>query len=349
MSGYSIDGNNRCWFIITTCPNGCISCTSNYCISCYSNFFLRNDSLCYTTCLDPFYADNTTLTCKNCTFNCSSCVNTTYCNSCSPGYFLRDDHTCQSDCVPRTYADKTTLTCKSCPYDCYTCNSNGTCISCNSTVDHRQLNQTTLRCDPQDGYYDSQNQTTVSLKCLPWCPTCQSISICTSCKAGFKLEANLTCTNLLNCSSRSILNSLTQFCQKCPYDCYSCFNNNTCQSCSIDDNRQFDFATGRCIPLSQYFDNQTTVCVPCPSNCLICKSLTLCTVCLNGTYMGTNQLCYAVCPIRQFANSQTKLCQACPYDCVTCNTQAYCLSCNSSDNRMLDPITRRCIAAPKFF
>ena len=157
---------------------------------------------------------------------------------------------------------------------------------------------------------------TVSVKCIPSCSACKNYTYCTFCNMGYLHQPDQTCSSDTNCPPRTILNGETLVCQKCPYDCFTCFSDSTCESCSNSDNRQLDLTTRRCIPISHYFDNKQTVCLACPANCLICKSLALCTVCLSGAFMSTiDHLCYLICPLRQFSNPQTSTCQSCPYDC----------------------------------
>lgn len=282
---------------------GCAICASiTACLNCSVGWFLRVDSICYLSCLTGTFPNLTANTCQNCPSSCATCATSTQCTSCPLAYFWRSDLLCYVDCGLRTYGDLITLTCYNCPYDCLTCNSNSSCITCNFTNDHRQLNPNTLRCEPAKGYYE--NLLTVAAQCLPSCAACLSITICTSCNPGYILETNQTCTSLMSCGTRAIFNNQTQACQKCPYDCFYCYSDSTCASCSSTDNRQLDLATRRCIPLSQYFDNKATVCLACPPSCLVCKSLTLCTVCLSGAFMSAvDHLCYTSCPVRQFPNN----------------------------------------------
>ena len=132
-----------------------------------------------------------------------------------------------------------------------------------------------------------------SVKCLPSCLACLSTAVCTSCRTGYRLLADKSCSSV-SCGLRTFYNTEKLSCQSCPYDCLTCSSRLTCLSCSGSDYRQLDLSTNRCIPISMYFDNRTTVCVACPANCLVCRSLALCTVCVTGAFMSViDNLCYA--------------------------------------------------------
>jgi len=56
------------------CLKICKTCTSlTVCKTCFNNTYLRSDNKCYTSCLASTYADNPSLTCKNCPSSCVMC------------------------------------------------------------------------------------------------------------------------------------------------------------------------------------------------------------------------------------------------------------------------------------
>ena len=73
---------------------------------------------------------------------------------------------CYDICPPYNYGNPIFLLCYPCPYDCYTCSdiNSSMCTSC-STIDFRQLNIITGRCDPMPTYYDDGTNTATALHC----------------------------------------------------------------------------------------------------------------------------------------------------------------------------------------
>lgn len=130
-------------------------------------------------------------------------------------------------------------------------------------------------------------------------------------------------------------NKLT--CSKCPYDCYICNNDSTCIACNaLEDFREIDTTTNRCIAKQGYFDNSNVVCVPCPSICMTCSSLTNCSACNKGYYLRIDAYCYTTCLDRYFANDVNNTCTNCPYSCLTCSANGDCLTCDQKDYRVVN-------------
>ena len=136
----------------------------------------------------------------------------------------------------------------------------------------------------------------------------------------------------------------------CPYDCLTCLNDSTCESCDDSDFRKLDLKTRRCIPIAGYFDNKTHISLSCQNNCKTCNSLTLCTSCVTGTFLNQNSQCVVECSPRYVANTILGICQRCPYDCYRCNLEGNCTACSSTvDNRKLDTSTSRCVPIEGFY
>ena len=87
------------------CPIGCATCdaTKTTCTSCLSLYYLRTDGLCYATCLERFFANNSTKTCDACPVSCVTCVSTSQCLTCDPLYFLRPGSMCYTSCLIGSY------------------------------------------------------------------------------------------------------------------------------------------------------------------------------------------------------------------------------------------------------
>jgi hypothetical protein len=110
-----------------------------------------------------YYESNTTVS-GRCHSSCVSCNSSAECLPCSARY----------------YRNITTYACELCPLDCYTCSStNQSCLSCNASVDHRELNSSTGRCQPILGYYESN--VTVAGQCTLGCTHCTSAANCSTC------------------------------------------------------------------------------------------------------------------------------------------------------------------------
>jgi hypothetical protein len=173
------------------------------------------------------------------------------------------------------------------------------------------------------------------------------VTVCSSCSANYYL-LGFSCT--ASCPARYFANTSERTCKLCFYDCLTCSSGDTCLSCSPADNRYLS-STGRCVPKDGYYDNSPSpIALVCPTGCRFCSSPTLCSSCLSGYYLVPGGTCSATCPARYLLNSQARVCSVCPFDCYTCDANRLCLSCNAtSDFRVLDSVTRKCIPAPGYF
>ena len=60
-----------CFGVPKVCPSNCNSCpNATECSLCNPNFYLRQDKLCYSTCLAGYYQNATTGTCDSCPSIC---------------------------------------------------------------------------------------------------------------------------------------------------------------------------------------------------------------------------------------------------------------------------------------
>ena len=93
-----------CFGVAKVCPSNCNTCpNATECSLCNSNFYLRQDKLCYSTCLASYYQNISTRTCDSCPSICHSCLNLTYCTSCISGSYLRPGNYCYSSCLEGYY------------------------------------------------------------------------------------------------------------------------------------------------------------------------------------------------------------------------------------------------------
>lgn len=194
-------------------------------------------------------------------------------------------------CPVRYVANPTTFLCEACPYDCYSCDTSRLCLTCNGTTDFRTLKNSTGRCVAMVGYYDAN--VTICPKCHSSCVVCNSSAQCTPCPV------------------RTYRSSSTYNCEACPFDCYTCdMFTLLCLTCNgTTDFRTLNSTSGRCEPLPNYYESNTTVAAQCPSQCTRCSSATNCSSCVE----------------RYYHNSGT--CAACHYSCLSCDGTG-CLSCS---------------------
>lgn len=130
-------------------------------------------------------------------------------------------------------------------------------------------------------------------------------------------------------------------CLPCAYDCYTCSNNFTCDTCNPADNRQFNSSTGRCDPIYNYYDSGVSGAVFCAfPTC--CGSVPILDMSLSA--------CVGLCSVRVYLQINTTNCLPCQYDCYTCINGYTCTSCNSStDNRLYNPTSIRCDPIPDYY
>lgn len=134
-------------------------------------------------------------------------------------------YACSDRYYPATYADNISKNCQPCSYDCFRCDNSTVCITCNVTTDFRQINPTTLRCDPIAGYYDAGitvaqpcnypkccGYTPITYiegsSCVVACPSGfveNSTKACVSCGAGYR-EVSGHCTDVVGCVATTVQN-----------------------------------------------------------------------------------------------------------------------------------------------
>jgi len=152
------------------------------------------------------------------------------------------------------------------------------------------------------------------------------------------------------CPARSYFISSVNICKPCFYDCQTCQDSNSCLSCnSTVDFRALDATSNRCRCLDGFYDNLTQSCLKCYYNCTACVAINMCSGCIPG-FTLSGVLCLSQCNPRFYMANQTSGCLTCPYDCYTCDNNSNCLTCNNtSDFRVLNAITSRCVPMSGYF
>jgi proprotein convertase subtilisin/kexin type 5 len=128
LSSYFDNHTTKC----DSCPVGCASCTSlSFCLSCRSSYFLRSDSLCYSSCPPRFFGNLSILACDPCPYDCYTCDQNQDCLSCNASTDFRELNTYR--CVPiYGYFESQVTVSSSCPSVCAACSSHFNCSACAS-------------------------------------------------------------------------------------------------------------------------------------------------------------------------------------------------------------------------
>lgn len=171
----------------TTCNSSCATCKNEkICISCAENFFFQKElpeNNCLTECLDGFYPEKNSRSCRSCNKECKTCDSEKLCNTCNINYyFFKENRECLSKCPDGYYIPENSQICKKCSENCKTCILNAEiCTSCNRNLFYEANSQSCLEICPKRYYGEVQNN-----KCMPCdstCLTCKgaSKSDCLSC------------------------------------------------------------------------------------------------------------------------------------------------------------------------
>ncbi|ELP89019.1 protein serine/threonine kinase, putative [Entamoeba invadens IP1] len=334
--------SDRC----TTCVNGyypvnsgCSSCASQNCQTCSSS-----NGTC-TLCKENYYLSGAKCIHCNNKYGCSVCSQSEdKCITCNMGNYPYKE-TCVS-CSARNCktCDPSTGECLSCDMNNYL--NNGECIMCSSTFSNCykctknlcllclsnlyfldngkclscQMKANCSECSPSSNactecYNDNYPSGSNCLLCSQqMCKTCDSKNgNCTSCLTGYFLNSNSNKCNVCSyqCASCSSLNTCT-LCYSGYYlqngACNSCSQKLNCEQCSTTNNK-----CSRCEPKYYPLENYCSTCTS--KNCLVCgQSDGLCTSCLERYYLNS---------------SSCKLCSEVLTNCETCTSNIQCTKCEN--------------------
>jgi len=176
-------------------------------------YYNISEKLCYDICASVYwFSDNSSMTCKNCLYDCLTCTNDTKCETCDLNVSYRQLNS-SSRCVPIAgyYDDGTSNVAKPCAGSCVTCVSPGTsCLSCVS------------------GSYVSGSSCINCSTTISNCDLCNSSTVCTACKSTFTLHSATNCS----CNSSQYLASgQCNLCSSAISRCISCSSATTCTAC----------------------------------------------------------------------------------------------------------------------
>ena len=109
---------------------------------------------------------------------------------------------------------------------------------------------------PVSGYCESQARVAVA------CGSGRvqySSTYCEACELRYRFDYAIYLS-----SNYSVLQ-----CKACPFDCRTCYPDDRCSSCAPQDFREIDYGSMRCLPMSGYYESNTTVASWCdPSSAL---------------------------------------------------------------------------------
>ncbi|EAR92882.2 transmembrane protein, putative (macronuclear) [Tetrahymena thermophila SB210] len=297
--------------------------------------------------------------CVNCSQPCFNCINqSSFCTDCMTGFYLNNNscvsscpnnmviqgNMCQQNCNQGFYLDFTSNKCQQCPSNCINCLNQYQCYN-GCQPNYFLLDGQCLQTCPS-GYFSVSGTFSQCQKCLQYCQTCKNGTTCQSCISGYFLD------------------SVTQTCLPCPYNCQNCTSQDpsTCTSCIIKlspclQSYQCQFPSGyyfdsQCKKIScpnncsrcnengcfqcndSYFivqSNNKLICQNCHGSCLNCSgSLSnQCTQCISSLVFYNNQ-CLTQCPQGYYQNSQN-VCVICPsnLNCASCQNSTQCTTCKN--------------------
>jgi hypothetical protein len=196
--------------------------------------------------------------------------------------------------------------------------------------------------------------TQIKVGCTSNCLACSNVDVCTSCEAGFYLEAGLckgcnfscqTCsaagplaclscpgglvhTQEGSCSKTCPLGSFAEeaLCRLCHSSCKSCDTSLECTQCTealFELKREDSVACVQECPDSHFVE--LTSCSPCVSSCKTCTgpSAADCSECASDYSLVAGSC--TQCPTGSYLDGQS--CSACDISCKSCSFSGACDSC----------------------
>lgn len=213
------------------------------------------------------------------------------------------------DCGSISLTNTCTLPCT----DCET--TSNTCTQCVSPL-FLYNNSCSSECLP--GFYIENSE---CLPCNPLCPTCSSLTTCTSCIVSSPFNYLNTCVS--TCPDPYYPNS-DYICYKCLENCSACKSLSLCTSCSVG-----VLYSGTCqekCPDNWFEINK--ICEKCEEFCEVCTGTEDCISCMDGYYLY-NGVCVDTCP-QGISILLERNCIDCQLPCGTCiGGISNCTSCES--------------------
>lgn len=156
------------------------------------------------------------------------------------------------------------------------------------------------------------------------------------------------------CATRHYLNHLTDICEPCSYDCFTCSIGTRCLTCDNDnmETRRVINDQGKCVcPSVGYYDNsvlEDIVCQKCDSSCRTCNGPRAhdCTSCNSGKTLDVLGFC--ICS-KGYELAVDGSCY-CPSPKIL--SDGYCIlnstTCGPDQDPQFVDLSRRCVCKPEF-
>jgi len=225
------------------CATTCLTCegTARTCTSCGVGDYLHlRGTECVVRCGDGYIDDPSENQCVPCRGGCATCdISDTNCTSCearsapsAPLYLF--DYECLDECPSGISVFRNEL-CLPCAAKCKTCEDEPEeCVTCESYMRFDPLNRDCLEaCVADVQVYDAL--TGRCHTCHENCESCVGdVDTCTSCKAGFVLNMESSCTS--ECSAGPPNQTpVDGVCRECAEPCKTCSGKiDTCTACMED-------------------------------------------------------------------------------------------------------------------
>lgn len=278
---------------------------------------------------------------------CSKCSGTLCYECIIPGnYPFLTDYTCTQTCSSGRFLTNTQpYTCLKCHYTCATCDSylSSSCLTC-ETGFYKSDGFCVPSCPK--GTTLIGNECTSVLSCTSPCATCSaSPDYCFSCISSFKYTPGTgECTS--QCPNGYYWDG--SICIRCKYNCGTCKNIQTCNSClSYYPEQLLD--EGVCVSQCPTGISITkgNSCIPCDTTCTTCSDIgpsdcitctgdrylyqeTCSLICPNNFYRSIGNLCIQSCPEGYYVTDDSLDCLACDSTCGTCSDSDKCTSCKGN-------------------
>ncbi|XP_043916303.1 extracellular matrix organizing protein FRAS1-like [Protopterus annectens] len=317
--------------------NSCISChpsckecsgsSESDCTSCHPHVLLLDGS-CRTSCKEGQYL-NLVGFCVDCSSECQRCVadlrsNDHICLWCKKPHFFLLGNSCIPEC-PAGYYNANGV-CEKCHASCQNCNGGSpfACTSCKSSLVLAQNGMCVSRCSP--GFYlDSSHK--VCQPCNSRCLTCESATVCTSCRDPSRVLLFGECLYEV-CAQQYYLDYATRSCKECDWSCNACSGplGTDCLQCMDGYVLQEGTCTEQC---SAGFYKKEDKCFRCDLPCVECMDDGHCTLC-QVPYFLQGTACTRDCSTGYFADHSTQQCVVCPERCLGCSSTTYCKICDNN-------------------
>jgi len=318
------------------CHHSCLSCSGldgQRCTECPGQFVLQNGTCVQrSSCPDGQYFNHRTLECRFCDKSCAQCSGKgeDQCTACFVGYTLTQSGggKCWEDqrnprCVAGEYYDDGSSTCLSCPDGCSECSDELTCTKCKDghffeshRVGESSEERKVCASKCSAGFYgDAPTQS--CQPCPPYCSTCASLDVCTSCTYNSSQPVKGQCPQ--PCHDGQYYDFDSKQCLACAVNCQQCVNEEHCTQCTPEFYRTWDGACVEACPAHMITNEQSHVCENkgCHPTCTTCfgPEPDQCLSCPRDTILHKNA-CIQDCPTHTFFNGSG--CQHCHASCASC-------------------------------